>query len=215
MVFLFAARMAGSYDGFQVKPQNGSEKQSVFRLKFLRKGKAAGGAAALCPLLVFCLFRVFALLVCNAAGGLASGLTGCLAFTATANLCALFKISGFYRLDSFHYTVLLYMLSFPYYSGERCICQVVYGIFVVTDAYGIAVSAAAVNFRFLRAACVSACADARYPPLPHLDLLFSVCAARSDACLPQVLYGLHKGFVHPFARNNQRNARGVRPDIFQ
>jgi hypothetical protein len=48
------------------------------------------------------LFVALALLVSNAAAGLASRLAGGLAFAASAVLCAVAKISGFNCLDMFH-----------------------------------------------------------------------------------------------------------------
>ena len=45
---------------------------------------------------------VFALLVCNAAAGLASGLARSLAFAAAAVLCAFAQVTGFQSLDMFH-----------------------------------------------------------------------------------------------------------------
>ena len=47
-------------------------------------------------------FRVLALLVSNAAAGLASRLAGSLAFAATAVLSAIAKIAGLNGLDVFH-----------------------------------------------------------------------------------------------------------------
>ena len=48
------------------------------------------------------LFFVFALLVCNTAGGLASGLAGGLAFAAAAGLCGSAEIAGINGLNSLH-----------------------------------------------------------------------------------------------------------------
>ena len=44
----------------------------------------------------------FALLICNAAAGLASRLAGGLAFAASAILCALAKVLGFDSFDVLH-----------------------------------------------------------------------------------------------------------------
>ena len=44
----------------------------------------------------------FALLICNAAAGLASRLAGGLALAASAVLCALAKVLGFNSLDMLH-----------------------------------------------------------------------------------------------------------------
>ena len=52
------------------------------------------------------LLVVFALLVCDTAAGLASGLTRGLAFAATAVLCALAKILGVQSLDVLHIEIL-------------------------------------------------------------------------------------------------------------
>jgi len=52
------------------------------------------------------LIRVFALLVCNAAAGLASGLARSLAFAAAAVLCAFAQVTGFQSLDMFHDNIL-------------------------------------------------------------------------------------------------------------
>ena len=46
---------------------------------------------------------VFALLVCDAAAGLARGLAGGLAFAASAVLCALAEIAGVQACDMFHF----------------------------------------------------------------------------------------------------------------
>ena len=54
------------------------------------------------------LFFVFALLVCNTAGGLASGLARGLAFAAAAIDCALVQIAGFDGLDSAHCESLIF-----------------------------------------------------------------------------------------------------------
>ena len=56
-----------------------------------------GGAFFLCLAI-----SVFALLICNAARGLAGRLAGSLAFAAAAVLCAFAKVTGFQSLDSFH-----------------------------------------------------------------------------------------------------------------
>ena len=45
---------------------------------------------------------VFALLVSDSAAGLASGLAGCLAFAATAVLCAFAEIASFDSFDMLH-----------------------------------------------------------------------------------------------------------------
>ena len=48
-------------------------------------------------------FLVFTLLVSNSAAGLASGLAGSLALTATAILCAFAKVTSFDCFDMFHF----------------------------------------------------------------------------------------------------------------
>ncbi len=48
-------------------------------------------------------FLVFALLICDTAACLTSGLAGCLAFAATAVLSGFAKVSCFKCLDSLHY----------------------------------------------------------------------------------------------------------------
>ena len=53
---------------------------------------------------------ILALLVCNAAAGLASGLAGSLALAATAVLGALAKIAGVDGLDMFHNSNLHYFV---------------------------------------------------------------------------------------------------------
>ena len=57
--------------------------------------------------LLACLL-VFALLVSNAAAGLASRLAGGLALAATAVLCALAKVTRFDRFDMLHDETLQY-----------------------------------------------------------------------------------------------------------
>ena len=52
------------------------------------------------------LLAIFALLVCNTAGGLASGLAGGLAFAAAAGLSALVQVTSFDRLNSAHVSYL-------------------------------------------------------------------------------------------------------------
>ena len=73
----------------------------------------------------FILFSVrlaFALLVCNTAAGLASGLAGSLALAATAILCALAKILGFNSLNMLHdWTSKIYLLL--NYSTYKIQCQ--------------------------------------------------------------------------------------------
>ena len=59
-------------------------------------------AAAFFISLLLCLF---ALLICDAAAGLASGLARGLALTAAAVLCAVAEITGFDGLDMFHDSV--------------------------------------------------------------------------------------------------------------
>ena len=54
------------------------------------------------------LFVVFALLVCNTAGGLASGLAGGLAFAAAAGLSALVQVTSFDGLNSAHVSYLAF-----------------------------------------------------------------------------------------------------------
>ena len=55
-----------------------------------------------CDILFGFLLRVFALLVRNAAAGLARGLAGSLAFAAAAVFRALAEIAGLQCLDMFH-----------------------------------------------------------------------------------------------------------------
>ena len=57
------------------------------------------------------LFVVFALLVCNTAGGLASGLAGGLALAATTVVYALSEITGLDSLNSLHDNFLLIEIS--------------------------------------------------------------------------------------------------------
>ena len=52
--------------------------------------------------ILFCVLVALALLVCDAAAGLASGLAGSLALAATAILRALAKILGFNSLNMLH-----------------------------------------------------------------------------------------------------------------
>ena len=66
--------------------------------KKCRLQKPAAFLFAQKKLLVF----VFALLVCNTAGGLAGRLAGGLAFAASAGGAALLQVAGLNRLDSFH-----------------------------------------------------------------------------------------------------------------
>ena len=51
---------------------------------------------------LFAFLLAFALLICNTAAGLASGLAGSLALAATTVLCALAKILGLDSLDVLH-----------------------------------------------------------------------------------------------------------------
>ena len=52
------------------------------------------------------LLGVFALLVSDAAAGLASGLARSLAFAAAAVLCAVAEVASLESLDMFHYSIL-------------------------------------------------------------------------------------------------------------
>jgi hypothetical protein len=52
------------------------------------------------------LLGVFALLVSDAAAGLASGLAGSLAFAASTVLCAVAEVASLESLDMFHYSIL-------------------------------------------------------------------------------------------------------------
>ena len=59
---------------------------------------------------------VFALLICNAAAGLTSGLARGLALTAAAVLCAVAEITSVDSLNVFHYRFLrIEMIFLPYY----------------------------------------------------------------------------------------------------
>ena len=61
-----------------------------------------------------------ALLICNTAAGLASGLAGSLALAAAAILSALAQVTGFDRLDVFHeiHLIILVLCSLiEYHSG--------------------------------------------------------------------------------------------------
>ena len=60
------------------------------------------GSAAFWGMQLLALFSALALLVCNAAAGLASRLAGGLAFAAAAALSALNEITGTNGLDVFH-----------------------------------------------------------------------------------------------------------------
>ena len=62
------------------------------------------------------LLSALALLVCNAAAGLASGLAGSLALAATAVLSAVAQVTGFDGLDMFHsftFHFEIYVISLP------------------------------------------------------------------------------------------------------
>ena len=52
------------------------------------------------------LLGVFALLVSDAAAGLASGLARSLAFAAATVLCAVAEVASFESLDMFHFIIL-------------------------------------------------------------------------------------------------------------
>ena len=65
----------------------------------MQKAPPEGGAFRYPILFVF---GVFALLICNTAGGLASGLAGCLAFAAAALYSAFAEVTGFDSLDMYH-----------------------------------------------------------------------------------------------------------------
>ena len=60
------------------------------------------GSAAFLGMQLLALLGALALLVCNAAAGLASRLAGGLALTTTAVLCAVAQIAGLDGLDMFH-----------------------------------------------------------------------------------------------------------------
>ena len=77
---------------------------------YLRKMPPLNGAAFVrLQNQLFCglLLSVFTLLICDAAAGLAGGLTGSLAFAAAALLCALAKIAGLDGLNMTHVRILL------------------------------------------------------------------------------------------------------------
>ena len=69
--------------------------------------------------ILFCVRLAFALLVCNTAAGLASGLAGSLALAATAILCALAKILGFNSLDVLHYGILRNVITLELYHIKK------------------------------------------------------------------------------------------------
>ena len=75
-----------------------------------------------CDILFGFLLRVFALLVRNAAAGLARGLAGRLAFAAAAVLRALAEIAGLQGLDMFHWFSLRFKFC-SHYSRRICACQ--------------------------------------------------------------------------------------------
>ena len=58
--------------------------------------------AAFCYVQLLAFFGAFALLICNAAAGLASRLAGSLALAAAAILRTFTQIAGLNRLDVFH-----------------------------------------------------------------------------------------------------------------
>ena len=60
------------------------------------------GSAAFWDMQLLALLGVLALLVCNAAAGLAGRLAGSLAFAAAAVLGAVAQVTGFDGLDMFH-----------------------------------------------------------------------------------------------------------------
>ena len=64
--------------------------------------------AAFCSVQLLAFLGAFALLVCDAAAGLACGLAGSLALTAAAVLCAVAQVAGLDSLDVFH--------SFTFYA---------------------------------------------------------------------------------------------------
>ncbi len=66
----------------------------------------------------------FALLIGNAAAGLASGLARGLALTTTAVLCTLAQVTSFDSLNVFHVIhPTLYFLSANYDTTIRILCQ--------------------------------------------------------------------------------------------
>ena len=67
--------------------------------------------AAFLGMQLLALLSALALLVCNAAAGLAGRLAGGLAFAATTVLGAVAQIAGFNRLDMFH------NFTFSYWNG--------------------------------------------------------------------------------------------------
>jgi len=82
---------------------------------FLSNGKRRLFEAALYFTRENCLLLVFALLVCNAAGSLASGLARGLAFAAAAVVDGLNDVLGFDGLDSSHGMNLhMYILMNPF-----------------------------------------------------------------------------------------------------
>ena len=70
-----------------------------FRADKIKSACLCGASGILC---VHLLILVFALLVSNTAGSLASGLAGGLAFAAAAVLGALAQVAGFDGLDVLH-----------------------------------------------------------------------------------------------------------------
>ena len=60
------------------------------------------GSAAFWGMQLLALFCALALLICNAAAGLASRLAGGLALAAAAVLSAVAQVAGFNGLDMFH-----------------------------------------------------------------------------------------------------------------
>ena len=69
---------------------------------FTPSQKNAADNGGILDMQLLALLSVFTLLVCNAAAGLASRLTGCLAFTATAVLGTLTQITCLNCLDVLH-----------------------------------------------------------------------------------------------------------------
>ncbi len=75
------------------------------------------------PTNLFFFSFVFALLVSDAAAGLACGLAGGLAFAASAVLCAFAEVTGFDSFDMFHFGCLRYLLISINYTPLKVLSQ--------------------------------------------------------------------------------------------
>ena len=71
-------------------------------MKLNKNAAKAGGIFHALKRYFLLAFLILALLISDAAAGLASRLAGSLAFAASAVLCAVTQISGFKSLDVFH-----------------------------------------------------------------------------------------------------------------